>query len=146
MTMTRKEIAVLLAMIAAYDQRTVGELDVEAWHAVAGAEGWQPDHARRAVVEFHSANADRGRMRPPHVSDAIRAVRDRVSQAVRNANPVTPRDVDPVAWFREYVTKAQQAALDTWANGDPLPNLDDPRAVQRLTEGPNLRAIEGDAA
>lgn len=34
--MTKTEVASLLALIAAFDRRTVGEADVEAWHLIVG--------------------------------------------------------------------------------------------------------------
>jgi hypothetical protein len=147
MTMTKRDIAVLLAMIAAYDQRTIGEADVEAWHAVAGAEEWTLPRARRAVIEHHRAGADKTRMRPAHISDAIRAVQDAARRSALNANPVAPRDVHPSLWFCGFVEDAKAAALDAWVNGETLPNWDDPNAVKRLIENrPHLRAIEDGAA
>ncbi|WP_460407359.1 hypothetical protein [Actinophytocola sediminis] len=134
--MTRKETAVLLALIATYDQRTVGEADVEAWHAIADVEAWTFARARRAAIEHHRAGADKPRIRPAHITDAINGIRDRVRRAILNANPIAPRGVDPVAWFQQAITDAQRTALDLWANGQPLPNLGDPRAATFLATGP----------
>ena len=72
--MSKAEVALLLAVIAAYDQRTIGDSDVEAWHAAARYANWDSDGARRAVVA-HYAEAKQ-RIMPADVTAGIRAHRD----------------------------------------------------------------------
>ena len=68
--MTKSETARLMGLIAAYDQRTVGESDIEAWHAVASYAGWNFDGARRAVIVHYSSSVRR--IMPGHVSEFLR--------------------------------------------------------------------------
>lgn len=72
--MSKSDVALLLAAIAAYDQRTIGEADVEAWHAAAQYARWDLEGARRAVVA-HYAEA-RQRIMPADVTAGIRAGRE----------------------------------------------------------------------
>lgn len=124
--MTKSEMSKLLALIAAYDQRTVGETDVEAWWAVAQVEDWQLVHVRRAVIEFHRAGAGRGRIRPADVGDILRDVRRKISRVVVDEIPDPPRELadDPtgeIAWRRREIDRRVSAAMDGWATGRPLP-------------------------
>ncbi|MCU1647579.1 MAG: hypothetical protein JWN03_7854 [Nocardia sp.] len=81
--MNRNETADLLSVIATYDQRTIGEADVEAWFAALGEMHYR--EARDAVVEHHKTSTDR--IRPVHVLDlARRASNDRIERA--SASPV----------------------------------------------------------
>jgi hypothetical protein len=57
---TEAETARLLTMIAAYDQRTLGESDVIAWHAVIGRVSFEA--AKHAVVNYYARS--RYRMMP----------------------------------------------------------------------------------
>nr|MDQ3578024.1 hypothetical protein [Actinomycetota bacterium] len=69
--MTTDEVIDLLTLVAGFDQRTVGHADVTAWDLVARLENWTLPVAMRAVVEHHRAHAQRGRIRPAHVTDQI---------------------------------------------------------------------------
>lgn len=76
--MNRNQTADLLSAIAAFDQRTVGETDVEAWFAALGRMKFAD--AIAAVIEHHKTSADR--IKPFHVLDiARRAANDRVERA-----------------------------------------------------------------
>lgn len=68
--MTKTEVALLLSLIAAYDQRTIGNADVEAWHAVAQHARWDNDKVRQAVVA-HYARETR-RIMPADITQNIR--------------------------------------------------------------------------
>lgn len=69
--MNRADIARLLTKMAAFDQRTIGDADVAAWHEVlAGVE--LPD-ALQAVAR-HYAESDK-RMMPAHVIQLVRRIR-----------------------------------------------------------------------
>lgn len=55
--MLKSETARLLQMCATFDLRTIGEADVEAWHAVLG--GLTFEACRLAVIEHYSESRDR---------------------------------------------------------------------------------------
>ena len=138
--MTPDEILDLLSLIAAYDQRTVGDADVEAWFVIAEAEHWTWPLARRAVIEHHRRGGDRPRIRPAHITDAIRTVEDTIRRTVLHTDLTPPRGLadDPSAenaWRRQFIGQAKAAALAAWAdNGDPriaLPAAPQPPAANR---------------
>ena len=60
--MTRSETAKLLAFCAAYDQRTIGDADVLAWHEALDSP-WVPnidlDEAQEAVVAYYRETTQR---------------------------------------------------------------------------------------
>jgi hypothetical protein len=68
--MGKADIARLLVMMASFDQRTIGESDVEAWHAAATYAKWNNAGARRAVVA-HYAETKR-RIMPADVTAYLR--------------------------------------------------------------------------
>lgn len=72
--MSKAEVALLLAAIAAYDQRTIGDADVEAWHAAARYANWDSGGAKRAVMAYY-AEATR-RIMPADITAGIRAHRE----------------------------------------------------------------------
>jgi hypothetical protein len=55
--MNHSQTATLLAMCAAYDQRTIGETDVTAWQAAL--DDTDPDDARTAVINWYKRTRDR---------------------------------------------------------------------------------------
>jgi hypothetical protein len=130
------EMIDLLTMIAAFDQRTIGEGDVTAWLIIATEEGWTLPLARRAVIDHHRRGGDRPRIRPAHITDAILAVKESARRAVLNADPMAPRDVDPAGWFRLQVEQAKERAVTAWANGDPLPELAPARIRAQIEAAP----------
>jgi hypothetical protein len=124
--MTPEEIIDLLTTVAAHDQRTVGEADVEAWLDVATEAGWTYPLARRAIRDYHVRGGDKPRIRPAHITDAIEAARETVRRTVLRSDLTPPRELadDPraeIAWRREYVRTATEAALAAWAEGRPMP-------------------------
>jgi hypothetical protein len=136
---TTDDVIDLLTMIAAYDQRTVGEDDVRAWTLIARAENWTTPLAQRAVIEHHRANADRGRIRPAHITDTIRQARETIRRAVLTRDLQPPRELadNPRAeinWKRQTIHDTTEAALAAWASGQPLPQLT-PERVQQITSG-----------
>jgi len=69
--MTPAETAKVLAKAAAYDQRTVGEADVLAWHEIVGDLDFQD---ALAAVARHYAETDR-RLMPVHLRNHANRVR-----------------------------------------------------------------------
>lgn len=155
--MTTDEIIDLLSLIAAYDQRTVGEADVEAWLAIADAEAWTWPAAKRAVIEHHRQGSEKPRIRPAHITDTIRMVEDTIRRTVLHTDLTPPRELadDPAAereWRRSYIAEVKAAALAAWADsGDPrialppaeLPHAPSPRQLVDQVGDPKpvLRAM-----
>src|SRR6266545_2531980 len=105
--MTADEIIDLLTLITAYDQRTVGGDDVQAWLIIAGAEDWTLPLARRAVIEHYRRGGDRPRIKPGHITDTLTELRREISRDVFHTPLVPPRELadDPraeIAWRRDY--------------------------------------------
>lgn len=70
--MNKSEVAVLLGLAAARDQRTVGETDVLAWHEDVGDLDFAD--AREALRRHYRESTDR--IMPAHVRRLTRLVRD----------------------------------------------------------------------
>lgn len=70
--MNRSEIAVLLALAAGRDQRTVGESDVLAWHEDVG--DLEFADARAALGRHYRESTDR--IMPAHVRRLVRVIRE----------------------------------------------------------------------
>lgn len=94
--MTRSEVATLLGICAAYDNRTVGDMDVQAWHAVIGDLPFED--SRTAVLQHYAET--RERIMPADVRQRVQAMRrDRIERA--QIEP--PRDPDrPVEYRQEF--------------------------------------------
>jgi hypothetical protein len=149
--MTRSEVVDLLTLIAAYDQRTVGRADVEAWAEIADLEHWTWPLARRAVIEHNRSGGDRPRIRPAHITDAIRDVERVASGAASDAlrtSIAPPRELadDPaaeIAWRRAFIAQAKHRALNAWADGQTPPELQAP--VEAMPGARQLVDTKGDA-
>lgn len=117
--MTHHDVALLLAFMAAYDQRTVGDADVEAWHLVAQAGRWTLPYARRAVVE-HATTATGDRLLPGHITRAIRARREAASASYRLREwPQDMTNTDEQARWQDQQRAAHVATvMDKWARGE----------------------------
>ena len=92
MSLTRSETAKLLALCAAYDQRTIGDADVLAWH-----EGLQspwvpnidPDEAQEAVITHYQETTVR--INVADVLKRIKATRlDRLGRGIPAKRQGTP--------------------------------------------------------
>ena len=90
--MMKSEVAKLLAFCAAYDQRTIGKSDVEAW-AEAIESPWVPnidlDEAQSAVVAHYRESSQR-----INVADVLKRVKteraDRLSRGIPPRRPGVP--------------------------------------------------------
>jgi hypothetical protein len=127
--MTRDEIFDLLMLIAAGDQRTVGESDVEFWHTIATECGWTFLLAKRALIEHHKRGSDKRRITPAHITDAIDNARALIRKQVFSRDLVPPRDLadNPRAeldWRRRHIAAVTERALNAWANGEQLPAIE----------------------
>lgn len=63
---SRREVGQLLALAAAFDQRTVGTADVEAWHQIAQDHDWRLDTARQAITAHYGDRTER--VMPAHIT------------------------------------------------------------------------------
>lgn len=118
--MTKTETARLLAVISAFDRRTVGEAEVEAWYLVVG--DLTGEDCAHAVREHYARTTDW--LMPAHVRAGVR--RMRAERLDRELEPVPDADPDDVS---AYLT-ALRAGRRRIAAGD-----EKPRPVGALTVG-----------
>jgi hypothetical protein len=64
---TKSEMALLLGKAAAFDQRTVGESDIEAWHECIGDLDFK--EAMSAVTNHYRYSTDR--LMPAHLAPSL---------------------------------------------------------------------------
>lgn len=76
--MTPAEVIDLLTVAAAYDRRTVGEADVEAWSDAATREKWTFAEAQEAVKSHYASSAQF--LMPGHVTERISRGRRPIGQ------------------------------------------------------------------
>ena len=83
--MERSDVAKLLAFCAAFDQRTIGDADVLAWHEALSSP-WVPnmglEDAQEAVIEHYRATSER--ITP---ADVLKRVKDTRAVAMSRALP-----------------------------------------------------------
>lgn len=122
---TKEEIGALLLFVSAFDNRTIGRADVEAWHAVALEGRWPSfDVARRAAVKHQTRRPD-DRIRPGHIAEIIRELRSDASRSfTRPTAPDEIRDVDErEAWGNERAMQWFDDYFAAWAAGDDNPGV-----------------------
>lgn len=165
---TLSQCALLLALSAAYDQRTIGDADVKAWHAAATDHCWTWDSAERVIREHYGQGADRPRLEVPAITDRIRQIRRRAIETFE-----LPRIPDGLAnsdypgWLRHRRDAHAAALVHRWATTgqeppthlppSPPPNQIGQRRLAELTAGafrnipaasldgnpPTIQAVEG---
>ena len=92
--MTPDETIDLLTVAAAFDQRTVGEGDAMAWHAVVGDLNFAD--AKQAVLGYYADT--RERVMPADVRRRVREIRDRRLQDTEIPPPPPELLDDPDAY------------------------------------------------
>jgi hypothetical protein len=135
--MTKADIARLLALIAAFDRRTVGEADVEAWHLVLSHT--DPEDCGEAVRQHYGRSRDW--LMPVDVVLGVRRIRaQRIAAA---GDPPPDADPDDPAGYRRALVEGRHAiaAPNTQARpvaaltvGQPLPRPDYGLAAQRARQ------------
>lgn len=139
--MTEDEIIDLLTLAAAYDRRTVGDADVEAWNAVASTSGWTFPVARKALVEHFKTSTKP--IMPADINTIIAAQRKAISaRFTENVSPPKHLRDDPaaeIAWRREFAEDYKRRALAAWAEDRELSTLQQ-RAELGELERPGLSA------
>lgn len=79
--MTRNDVIDVLTGIASYDQRTVGDHDVNAWGLAIGE--LDASDVKEAVVIHHKTSAER--IKPAHITALVRQIRnDRIERQTRD--------------------------------------------------------------
>ena len=115
--MNQQEVAELLTVVAAYDRRTLGEVDVITWHGALG--DLQLDECKKAVVEYYRTSTDW--LMPANVRKL--ALTARQDAAMRQLSPARDDLVPMPDWFRssveEHRRRARSARGDDWKQGDP---------------------------
>ncbi|QNJ58027.1 hypothetical protein SEA_JKSYNGBOY_53 [Gordonia phage JKSyngboy] len=118
--MNRKETAQLLAKIAAFDQRTVGDGDVLAWHEALSDLPY--DLAAQAVSHWHGHTETSRRMMPANVRRVADDMRRGLVEREHSAR-VTGHETDAA-----LLAQARRAAVmvcgfcddEGWINGRQL--------------------------
>lgn len=113
----------LLAYIAAYDSRTVGEADIAAFRDGADDGRWGYEEGHAAARQFLNSRPD-DRLKPGHITEIVRGWRQ--DEAMRQAANTPRRPDDP------RVLERVQAIADTKAVPDddtPARRPHSPRAV-----------------
>lgn len=143
--MTPAEVIDLLTLAAAYDRRTVGQADVEAWGAMAAKCGWTAAHARRAVLE-HFDRSDRPVM-PAHINQIIdettRRIRAKFTESITPPRELADDPRAEIAWRRQYTAEYVEHALDAWAAGQAIPELPKPDEIGAGVPAEMRRLIGG---
>lgn len=101
--MTPDEVIDLLTLAAAYDRRTVGQADIEAWMDAARRAHWTAAEAHEAV-KTHYAHAVQFVM-PGHVTDLIRAERRKQASSHDVLGPAAPASPETRERMRAIIGK-----------------------------------------
>lgn len=119
--MNREEVTNLLAIVQTYDQRTVGETDVHAWHGTLGDLPF--GHCRDAVIQHFKGSTDR--LMPAHVRKAVTATRNEA--AMRALSPARTDLVPMPDWFKGLYKKSlrEARAAGTYGQRGPLSTTTD---------------------
>ena len=145
--MRRSETAVLLAKISAFDQRTIGESDVEAWTDGLEESGIPLTDAMAVVTNHFRTSHDR--IMPVHIIEGVRAIRR--ERLARYGPPPFPRELDQAqerAWAKLWWTAIRGGEDDPIAAANAelgispvelLPNPAMARAVESLVS--NSKAV-----
>lgn len=117
--LTKGDIARLLTLMASWDQRTIGDADVEAWHLAASAGRWTcPAWAARAVVEHYAEHTER--VMPAHITRRIRERREAYARSYQHER--TPDHVRgiaaEIAWENSQLRTHIDRHMAAWASGD----------------------------
>lgn len=113
---SHNETVKLLVLAAAYDQRTIGEEDVDAWRMASEFGHWTFAGARRVVVEHYARDANRPRITPAVVADRLRGLRNQAAESFEL--PRLPDDLsnaDYPVWLRGERDAHCTALLERWA-------------------------------
>jgi len=132
--MKTEEAAVMLAKVSAYDRRTVGRADAEAWaDAMTRGSIAAPDALEAVAQHFQDTN---DWLMPNHIIVRVKAMkRARVANALP---PQIPANLEPAAergWLLAYWDAVKAAAADAQAAADGTFGI--VRPAEQLTPRPD---------
>lgn len=132
--MTPEEVIDLLTLMVAFDRRTVGEADVEAWHMAVGDLPF--DDAKVAVVKHYRES--REWLMPADVRRAVRAIReDRIK--VRPLPAPTPDEATDPRVYKQRMAeiirrvgngKMPFRAIEAGGGAEPSPEYEAARSQE----------------
>jgi hypothetical protein len=109
---TWDDMSTLLGLMAVYDQRKGGDLDVDAWFAASEAQGWDDAEAvRRIIVEHYSRPIAEGerrqRLDPAAVSTRLREIHRKIMSSF--VDPKIPAALPAGMTYPQWLRSQQQA-------------------------------------
>lgn len=122
--MRPSETATLLAMIAAYDRRTVGEADVAAWHAEL--EPYDLAAAAAAVRDYYRTSRDW--LMP---ADLVRLIRAARAARIPELVPLPPIEPDDVTRYLAWQVAWRDGCADGLTSDQAERRADDLLGVVR---------------
>jgi hypothetical protein len=135
MSMAWDDVAELLALCAAYDNRIGDDLDIQAWLYVATDNDWDALTAIRVVREHYGHGDDRPRLNPAAVTDRIRKVRRQAAATFELPRiPDGISNADYPSWLRAQRDAHVDALVHQWAatGREPPAQLPAAPAANRL--------------
>lgn len=100
--MDKHQMIDLLTMIAVFDKRKVGQIEVEAWHRAIG--NLDLDDARQAVADHFAASTDY--LMPVHVAAGVKRIRaQRIERSITVPPPaeLTEDSRAAQAWLQDQI-------------------------------------------
>lgn len=115
--MNRAETALALTLAAAFDRRTIGEADVEAWHTVLADLAF--DDVKEAVAGHYATSRDW--LMPADVRERVKAIRAARLAAIAEEPP--DADPDDVPTYLEALRAGRRATADGTERPRPVAAL-----------------------
>lgn len=115
--MNRSETALALTLAAAFDRRTIGETDVEAWHAVLA--DLHLDDVKAAITGHYATRRDW--VMPADIRERVKALR--ASRLAAHAEAPPAADPDDVPAYLEALRAGRRAVADGTERHRPVAAL-----------------------
>lgn len=128
--MKPSEAAMLLGVASAYDRRTVGQADAEAWAAALG--GLDLNDCRQAIIDHYADSTEW--LMPAHIKRAVRRIRGKRC-ADYGTLPLPPARIREMEDGPEFHAAYSQWERESWDHiaagrepeGDVLPEIEAPK-------------------
>lgn len=136
--MNATEAGLVLTKASAYDRRTVGRVDSEAWaDAMTRADVPLPDALEAVALHFQDSN---DWLMPNHIIGRVRAARrvvgrDRLARAGEAPYPPGLSQAQERAWLRVWMDSVKAGDPDPMAGADAALGI--ARAAEQLTPRPD---------
>ena len=141
--MTKAETAELLALITAFDRRTTGQADVEAWHLVLG--DLDPQDCAEAVRDYFATS--REWLMPADIrTRAVNAARRRAALARQAELDAQMRQENPPAEITDRKRPLLALMSGSPVKSAPRPDWNTRHGKVPLTQKPAFTAEELEAA